>query len=214
MADQRKLIEDLKSDFKGFAVVKPSSQVALLWTLGTLGVLCVLAFVTSPFRAGWVGELAQNPRFSLEVLTGGAAVFSTVWLVLSMSIPGSPVKALKVSSLFFCSSFLALILYSFLVEPSTTVTMAGKRHHCLTEGLAFSALLNLGFLFLVRRRAPQNLALTGVLTGLSSMCITATTMHLACMYSPEHIVKSHIALPLLSSVMVGAVMGVFVLKRI
>ncbi len=205
-------IEDLTSEFKGFQVVRPSYHVALYWTTTSLALVALAAYLNGPFRPTWVSQILLSPRFAAEMATGVLTVFFTCWLCLAGAIPGSKTKRLAFLSSLFGSAFLALNVYS-LFEPAATVSMAGKRPHCLIEGFAVSIGLTIGLLFLVRRRAPEGLVAAGLLSGLASCLICATTMHVACMYDPMHIMKHHVGLPLLVSLIAGAGLGTVFLKK-
>ena len=212
MKKNDQFIEDLTSNFKGFQVVRPSYQVAVYWTTASLALLTLVAYLTGPFRPAWLSQVFLSPRFAAEMATGVLTVFFTCWLCLATAIPGRKTKHIAFLSSLFGSAFLILNVYS-LFEPATTVSMTGKRPHCLVEGFAVSIGLTIGLLLLVRRRAPEGLVLAGLLSGLASCLICATTMHLACMYDPVHIMKHHVGFPLIVSLIAGAGLGTVLLKK-
>lgn len=183
---------------------------AMTWIVGSILVVTFLTLISQPFRTGFEEQLMAVPRFALETIIGGLAIFLMGLTVLKLSVPGAS------SSLFTGLTIAVTLLWlaSYLVGlyiPTLEPSMAGKRPHCVWETILYSLpTIAAGFL-IIRKGYVINWTLAGFFLGLTAGLIPAWLMQLACMYAPAHILLTHIA-PALVVAMAGMLAG-YVFQR-
>ena len=207
----QQLIAALAKELKPFKPVWPSGRVALLWTIGGLGLTALVMSLLAPFRSGWVTQLVDSPRFGVEVAVFGLVIISLSFLIFSLGIPGEKTRNLTWVSL--STAIIATILFAYsFVDPSTTVSMSGKREDCFWEGLFFGTLLMGSIIAFMRNRASFSPGIIGMLSGAVAGTVTTLLMHIGCMYEPYHILTHHVSVIGILG-FVGYGIGTFTLRK-
>jgi hypothetical protein len=190
-----------------------TTDLALLWALGSWAFVVTAALWVAPMRPGFVDQLLASPRFALETLFGLGAVIVATAIGFLLGIPGSgSVRrrvfiALGLPALW--AGFYVYGLYDPALEPSTL----GARPLCFAEVLLYGVPTTLAGLLLLRRLAPLERAYTGAVVGAAAGAIPGLLMEIACMYVPAHILSFHIA-PIGGVIVLGGLLGPILLRRI
>jgi hypothetical protein len=190
-----------------------TTDLALLWALGSWAFVVTAALWVAPMRPGFVDQLLASPRFALETLFGLGAVIVATAIGFLLGIPGSgSVRrrvfiALGLPALW--AGFYVYGLYDPALEPSTL----GARPLCFAEVLLYGVPTTLAGLLRLRRLAPLERAYTGAVVGAAAGAIPGLLMEIACMYVPAHILSFHIA-PIGGVIVLGGLLGPILLRRI
>ena len=208
---REQLIDALSADLRPVKKHAGRGASLALWLLGSALLSTAIVMFDGPFRAGFTEQLLQSPRFLAEFLLGVAAIVSLGVAGLRLAIPDiRPLHQRVGWPLLVLTAWLALMAYG-LHNPSLPFSMEGKRPLCLFESALVGIPGLMWGLYMVRRWWPLHGAWSGLLLGLASGAMPALLMHLACMYSPTHVLLYHL-LPGLSLGAPGALAGALLLR--
>ncbi len=208
--DREQLINDLTMDMEPVKSVNVRQSV-LMWLGGAFIVVTILALLTGPYRSGFGHDLMFSPQFLVESIVGLISAAILIFSAFELTIPSSQslVKRLLLP-LLSIAVWVGFYLVG-LIHPALEPSMAGKREFCYYETFVFALPIMGAAFFWARQQWPLHPASTGLLIGLAAGAIPALIMQFACMYDPHHILTDHI-LPGLSVGLVGAVLGLFLLR--
>ena len=210
--DENTLIESLKADLTPVRPAGVISGVGLVWLLLSIVYVLALGAALGPFRPGFADQLANAPRFSLEMILGLAALGSFLLVALLESVPGRNARRLRGIGWLLLAAWLAQFLIGF-VAPALEPSMHGKRDHCVWEAYLYSVPPLLGLLYLQRRRYVLEPVRAVLHAALAAGLLPALMMQIACMYEPGHILAFHV-LPIGVLVIVStALTGAFARRR-
>lgn len=205
------VIKHLVKDLRPAEPRWPLSLVLMLWLCASAIYVGAMAAVIGPFRTGVVDQLANHPRFIVEMIAGLSAAVLFALAGFRGSIPGYPTRWISLAAAISLAIWLAhFVLGSQLpvLEPS----MLGKRAHCAIEAYLYSVPPTLAAFWLQRRRFALRPLRALLHVTLAAGLYGALIMQVACMYEPEHILKYH-ALPI--ALLTAAVTATYwVLRRV
>ena len=190
----------------GLQPVKPVLRIdtlALLWFAVSALYVIAVAQVLGPIRSNALAQLATEPRFLLETLSGIVAIAVTSLVVFRAGIPGALTRRFAVFGAVMMLAWLSNYIVG-LVSPALEPSMLGKRPHCVWETFIYALPPMAAGFVLVRRLYPLQPVQTAMCIGLVAGMMPALYMQIACMYAPGHILLMHI-LPGLLVALVGAV---------
>jgi len=189
----------------GLQPVKPApriDRIALLWFAGSALYVIAVTQLLGPIRSNALAQLAGEPRFLLETLSGVLAIAVTSLVVFRAGIPGALTRRFAAFGAVLMLVWLSNYIVG-LVSPALDPSMLGKRPHCVWETFIYALPpLAVGFV-LVRRLYPLQPVQTAMCIGLVAGMMPALYMQIACMYGAGHILLLHI-LPGLLVALVGA----------
>ncbi len=207
------LIRELAEDLTPARRLAAPAPAASAWLLTGALAVAAITLATGPLRPGLARQLTSEPGFAVDLLLGVLAAGAAGWALMRLRIPGlaEGVRAAALPLLLFAAwAGWQLIEWTQQVGPSS---MLGKRDDCVFEVVLFALPpLALG-LWLVRRAAPLDRGLTGLVAGLGAGVLPALAMQLACMDAPLHSLGLHLA-PVLLAGALGALLGRWLLPRV
>lgn len=211
MEQKEKFIREISKNFSGFSPSPFAVSTSLRWTFLAFAIILGVSSLIGSFRPNLYQQFLAHPKFGVEVVLGLAIVFFASWSVLALSTPGDRTKKIILFLLFIGALFIGSIGFSYY-KPSADTSMIGKRAFCFLEGVIYGLLLSVSLIFLASRRAPYNRITIGLFSAISSVALTTTLMHLACMYVPTHIVSHHIA-PILIVAPISVLASILFIKN-
>ena len=203
------MIASMAEDLKPVERLKDPKRLFFLWMLVTVFFVHAGIWLTGPLRAGFLGEMVENPVFAIEFLLGLLISPVAAYFAFCLMVPGSvDDKSKRVYSgpviLFLVSM---IILFGF-IGPSLPESAGAKRDQCMLQIYGLSFLPFLFLLFLLTKGASMRPKLSGFLAGMAAASPAAIAMHVACMYAPAHVLIYHV-----SPVVVVGVLGSVVYSR-
>lgn len=205
MSSRDDLITALSSNLQP---VKPTPNIDLLalsWLVLSSIYVIAMTHLLGPVRANAFTQLASEPRFLLETLSGVAAITATTIAAFRTAVPGALAARLTSAGIALMVFWLAWYVLG-LASPSLEPSMLGKRAHCLWETFVYALPPVVVAFLLIRRLYPLQPLQTVMALGLASGMLPALYMQIACMYAPAHILQFHI-LPGLMVVVVAALLA-------
>ncbi|MCA9770964.1 MAG: DUF1109 family protein [Myxococcales bacterium] len=200
------LIRDLSERLEPVRPLAPPWRRALGWGLISATFVAAALAIGGPARPGVLDQIIGVPRFAAEIVLGVGASALGAWIAFSLSVPGlADTWIRRWAAVGLLALWCALLVYG-LDHPAIAPSMEGKRPHCLYETIGYSIPPLILMLVLAARAAPVRGAWVGALAGLASGALPATAMQIACLYSPEHALRFHVA-PVAGMAIVGALAG-------
>lgn len=187
--------EDLISSLsRDLSPVKPplhSNWQAVLWLLGSALLVIISTWLLGPIRSNALSQLMNEPQFFIETALGLVAIALLALVAFRAAIPGASSKT--ITSWAIAVTMLWLSFYVIgLAYPALEPSMLGKRDHCAIETVIYS-LPPIAAALLLTRRGYALKPLPLVFSySLAAAMLAALYMQIACMYSPQHILKLHI----------------------
>lgn len=198
------LISALSSGLEPVQRAVHVDRVAALWLLVSALYVIGITHWLGPIRPNAMTQLASEPRFLVETLTGVLAIVVVGLASFRAAIPGALSVRFATAGAILMALWLAGYVFG-LVSPALEPSMLGKRYYCVWETFAYALPpMLLGFV-LVRRLYPLQPVKTAMSFSLVAGMIPALYMQIACMYMPAHILKFHIIPGLLVSVVGAAI---------
>ena len=198
------LISALSSGLEPVQRAVHVDRVAALWLLVSALYVIGITHWLGPIRPNAMTQLASEPRFLVETLTGVLAIVVVGLASFRAAIPGALSVRFATAGAILMALWLAGCVFG-LVSPALEPSMLGKRPYCVWETFAYALPpMLLGFV-LVRRLYPLQPVKTAMSFSLVAGMIPALYMQIACMYMPVHILKFHIIPGLLVSVVGAAI---------
>ena len=205
MNKHEKLISNLSGELAPVRPPRNVTQMAIAWCLLSAIYVVAVTHLVGPIRPGAYSQLATEPRFLLEILSGVVAIMWASLLAFRSAIPGSLTRPFAISGMVLMTLWLAQYIIGF-VSPALEPSSLGKRNHCDLQTLVYALPIILTGLFFVHRLYPLRPVRTAMFVGLTAGMLPALYMQLACMYEPQHIIAFHI-LPGLLMVGVSAIIA-------
>lgn len=206
-------IQELVDDLTPVTPIARVGRVTAQWVVGSSAFVVIAMLALGPLREGCLGELIAHPRFLTETLLMALVpIFASV-TALECAVPGgTKARFFAGATLALVAGWCAAVTYSYLVEPSLPLSMAGKREYCFYETLVLS-LVPIGLaLAAIRRRFALDRLRAAVFAGLAGAAIPAVIMQIACMVTPSHVLTHH-AFPVLLLALATAGLAGAVLPR-
>jgi hypothetical protein len=189
----------------GLEPVRPVTNVdrmAALWLFGSALYVIGITHWLGPIRSNAFAQLASEPRFLVETLSGVLAIVVVGLASFRAAIPGALSVRFATAGAILMGLWVGSYVFG-LVSPALEPSMLGKRHYCVWETFVYGLPpMLLGFV-LVRRLYPIQPVKIAMSFSLTAGMIPALYMQIACMYVPAHILKFHI-LPAILVAVVGA----------
>lgn len=190
MSSHQPLVKSLAAQVSPIKPLMNSDLLALLWLLGSIIYCLAIIHLIGPVRSNAYSQLLSEPRFMLEMVAGLIAIVLVSLVAFRHTVPGALSRAAKMIASIAVLFWLGLSVYGLFypaLEPSTH----GYRHYCIFETVIYALPPLLIGGLLARRRLALELGNTGWRLGLAAGMIPAWYMQIACMYSPEHMLKFH-----------------------
>jgi hypothetical protein len=204
-------IDALVAEIRPVRPALPWISAIAIWTLGSTLFVALTILMSGSMRAGLEADL-RTLRLPLELGFGAATLCAAIAASLEVGVPGAPSLLRLLTPVILTGSlWLSMTIYGEAI-PGPTVSMDGKRAHCLIEGVMMSVPPTLLALLLLRQRGVRSRELAGALGGMAAASLPAIGMQLAGMYQPEHALRFHLS-PVLSLGLLGALAGHFILPR-
>ncbi len=191
MSSHQPLIKSLSEQVPPVKVLMNPDLLALLWLLGSIVYCLIVIHLFGTIRSNAYSQLISEPRFMLEMVTGLIAIVLTSVVAFRYTVPGAVSRSAKMAASIVVLFWIGLNVYG-LFDPAIEPSFEGYRHYCAYE-IFSNALLPLFIAgLLARRRLVLELTNTGFGLGLAAGMIPAWYMQMACMYSPEHMLRFHL----------------------
>jgi hypothetical protein len=198
------LIADLSRNLPPVRRAPNINRLASAWFgLGAVFVISV-TYLAGPIRPGALSQLLAEPRFLLEMLLGGVAIFWASLAAFRGAVPAALTRRFAVPGAVLMLLWLAQYVFG-LVSPALEPSELGKRGYCSLEVMVYSAPLILVALFFIRRLYPLSFFRTAMSVGLAAGMMPALYMQLACAYAPAHILAFHVFPGLLMALAAAAI---------
>lgn len=191
MSSHQPLIKSLAAQVAPVKALMNHDLLALLWLLGSVIYCLIIIHWLGPIRSNAYSQLITEPRFMLEMLAGLTAIVLTSVVAFRHTVPGALSRSAKTTASIAVLFWIGLNIYG-LVDPAIEPSSKGYRHYCAYEIFVYALPPLLIAVFLARRRLALELTNTGFGLGLAAGMIPAWYMQIACMYSPEHMLKFHL----------------------
>jgi hypothetical protein len=196
------LITALSGELQAVKPVVRVDRMAILWLLVSALYVIAVTHLLGPVRPNALSQLASEPRFLLETLSGALGLAVTSLIAFRAAIPGALTGRFAAVGAVLMLVWLGSYIVG-LFNPALEPSMLGKRPHCVWETFLYALPpMAVGFV-MVRRLYPLQPVQTAMSIGLVAGMVPALYMQIACMYMPVHILQMHI-LPGLLVVLVGA----------
>ena len=193
MSGHEQLIDSLVSDLAPSRPLPRLWLLALAWLLPAAIFVVVITGLLGPLRPNAFSQLAGEPRFLLETLLGVVAIAVAALVAFYSAVPGAINRRWQMAALWLIGLWLLNYVVG-LAYPALEPSMLGKRDHCVFETFLYALPpLIVGLVVLQRRLYPLQPLRSAVLAGLVAGMLPALYMQIACMYTPLHILKFHIA---------------------
>jgi hypothetical protein len=209
---REQLIKDLAADLAPVRSPGRTGFSAAIWLAVATLYSSIIILATGPIREGSFGNTIAYPLFGLETLTAAAAIIALTIATLRTAIPSARHPLLRIAPALAICALWATFYIIGLWEPVHPVSMAGKRDHCVLQGLFFSFPSMALLLYCARGFMSLWPRATGALAGAAAGAIPAAWMQFACMYEPSHILMHHLGTALIL-VGIGAIVGPLALAR-
>jgi hypothetical protein len=208
---REELIADLVSDLKPVRRAGRVGAATGLWLAIATAYSVLVLYATGPWRAGALAALATEPLFGVETLLGAAAIVLLARATLRLAIPGADLTRELMWPAMLLAAWIGIYVMG-LEYPAHSVSMLGKREHCVWQTVLFSLPSLALMIGAARRYFPLWPRTTGFVAGTAAAAIPAALMQFACMYAPSHILTHHIG-PIVVVALLGAAIGRFALTR-
>jgi hypothetical protein len=184
----------------------PVSVRLTLWMLIEVG---ILAWVVSHTKHNFMARMT-HPAYAIEIFFFAAAAMICAALALKSAIPGRMLAANEVVVAIALVSVGTLVLV--MARPMATSDSLGdfalNGWRCAVDTVLFGTLPWLGLWWLIRRGAPMNGSLSGLLAGAGALLFSFAVMRIVCpIDDPLHLLIWHL-LPALSVIGLSALAGV------
>ena len=191
MSSHQPLIKSLAAQVAPVKALINPDLLAILWLLGSVIYCLTVIHLFGAIRSNAYSQLITEPRFMLEMLAGLTAIVLTSVVAFRHTVPGAVSRPAKITASIVVLLWIGLNVYG-LFDPAIEPSSEGYRHYCAYE-IFFYALAPLFIAgLLARRRLALELTNTGFGLGLAAGMIPAWYMQMACMYSPEHMLRFHL----------------------
>ena len=210
--EDKEIINELVEDLSPVQRLMSPVTRTLVFLVPSLICLTAIMWYLQPFRPGFLEQILNFPRFSLEIFFGYAAAILAIAIGFIMSVPGAKEEKfvrnlIRIGVILFAGVF----LYS-LSSPSMPITMAGKRGFCIFEVAIFGGVLAILLIAFHRRSVFFKPTASSLFIGIGCALLPAITMQLACMYNPQHALTHHYG-PILVVTAFSIILGRFFLKK-
>ena len=167
----------------GLQPVKPVLRIdtlALLWFAVSAVYVVAVTQLLGPIRSNAFAQLATEPRFLLETLSGIVAIAVTSLVVFRAGIPGALTRRFAVFGAVLMLAWLSNYIVG-LVSPALEPSMLGKRPHCVWETFIYALPPMAAGFVLVRRLYPLQPVQTAMCIG-SGSGDDACPVHADCLH--------------------------------
>jgi len=191
MSSHQPLIKSLAAEVTPVKALMNNDLLALLWLLGSIVYCLTIIHLLGPIRSSAYSQLIIEPRFMLEMLAGLTAIVLTSVVAFRHTVPGALSRPVTISASIAVLFWIGLNIYG-LFDPAIEPSTEGYRHYCVYETFIYALppLFIAGLL--ARRRLVLELGNAGFGLGLAAGMIPAWYMQMACIYSPEHMLRFHL----------------------